>query len=109
MPNIGQRFGDAFPVRCELGPLRKFMDIHSPHLLRRLQPTIIARGKYPPQHLRRIRELISAFHPTVVNRHTVVWIEEFTYATLATRPHLLSLPDDGHAGATGKAGLRGYA
>lgn len=55
---------------------------------------------FPERTLQRFR---------IVNRHAAVWIEEITHATLATRSHLLSLPDNGHAGAARKAGLRSPA
>src|SRR5437879_4875872 len=36
VPDGGQRFGEALPAPIESGPILKLMDVHSPHLLRRL-------------------------------------------------------------------------
>jgi hypothetical protein len=55
-----QRLGEVMPIPDELGPVLKLVDVHSPHLLRRMLRGIAAGSKHFPHNLRRIELLIAA-------------------------------------------------
>jgi hypothetical protein len=72
VPDVGQRLGELFVIPGKLGPLRKFMDIHSPHVLRTLYPTFSALDQlFDAYTAENKRANLRIAYAAIVNKHAV--------------------------------------